>query len=436
MVVTHTDRCVGTPKRKVDPAHSGDTGMVTHRRPVIIGTLLVAILAATPLFAQPVRPSIPTGPTGEVNERWAPWLGCWELVDEDAGSAFMRDLTEVLERAAQRRPRRPVGDVEVCVAPDADRGGVTLTTTVVGKPVLQESIAADGIERPFTESDCRGRQRAEWSANRQRIFSRAELTCTGQAPRTVSGFAMMESTDTWLDIQVVEIGGRASTRVRRYRPSPARAGATRSADAGMAASPLTTQDVIEASAKLPARAVEAALIETDARFILNGRRLIELDAAGVADEVTDLMVALSFRDQFIVDRGVRGGGYSTGSAWADPYLWSYYYAPFAYPHLGYYDPYYYNGPGYVIIDPGPSQPVGPQPGGTGRVVDGRGYTRVRPREPVRVEAGGRSTKSGTSDPSGGSSSSGGSSGGASPQGYSGGGSSGGCGRTAQPRPPR
>jgi hypothetical protein len=401
--------------------------MTSHRRAEIIGAALACTLAAGPLQAQPPAESSAQGRTSEVDSRWDPWLGCWALVDEDATSALFTDLLDAIDEARDRRSIRPVQDVQVCVAAAPQAGGVTLTTTVGSQQALQETIVADGTDRPFTEADCRGRQRAEWSSNGQRLFSHAELSCTGQASRSVSGFAMMESGDTWLDIQVVEIGGRTSTRVRRYRSAAPRGDVAR-----RDATRLTIEDVIEASVKLPARAVEAVLIETNARFNLTGRRLIELDDAGVPDQVTDLMVALTFRDKFIVDRGTRGGGgYGGGSAWIDPYSWSYYYAPFAYSYLGYYDPYYYYGPGYIIVDPGPS-PIEPQPSGTGRVVDGRGYTRVRPREPVPSDGGGRLTGSG----SGGSDSSGGgSSGGASPQGYSGGGSSGGSGRTAQPRPP-
>jgi hypothetical protein len=76
-----------------------------------------------------------------------------------------------------------------------------------------------------------------------------------------------------------------------------------------------------------------------------------------------------------------------------------------------------------------------------RVVNGAGYTRVRPRQPVPmpVTAGGvvdRSGGSGGTSNGGSSGGSSGGSGGASTGGYSSGGASGGSsGRTAVPRPP-
>jgi hypothetical protein len=407
--------------------------MRSERRLELIGTgLLLCLVFASPVGTQQVTPVAAQA----TDARWTAWLGCWELVDEDLTAARLAGL-DAIDAAGERRSTSRPRDVEVCVTPAEQGAGVKLTTTVGSRRALEEILIADATERPFSEGDCRGWQRAEWSKNVPRLFTRAELTCAGQPPRTVAGFAMMESLDTWLDIQVVETAGRVSTRVRRYRPIASESAPARRAAARTAAGPLTIGDVIEASAKLPARAVEAALIETDARFNLTGQRLIELDDAGVADEVTDLMVALSFRDRFVVDRGARGGASGGFSGWSDPFLYSYYYAPFAYSYLGYFDPYYYNGPGYIIIDPDEGGSVDPQPSGAGRVVDGRGYTRVRPRETSPGNAGGSPTgSSGQSTSSGGSGgSSSGSSGGVSTQGYSGGGSSGG-GRTAQPRPPK
>jgi len=149
----------------------------------------------------------------------------------------------------------------------------------------------------------------------------------------------------------------------------------------------------------------------------------------VADSIVDLMVALSYPERFQIERPVSTAsmpsdyGYgiydSYGAMWPfylDSMFWPSYYSPFAYRYWGSYDPYYFPGAGYVAIEPGETGPVA---SGQGRVVDGRGYTRVRTRapEPVRVSGGGVSN---------GTTSSGGSSSGGS-------GSSGG--RTAVPRPP-
>jgi hypothetical protein len=90
----------------------------------------------------------------------------------------------------------------------------------------------------------------------------------------------------------------------------------------------------------------------------------------------------------------------------------------------------------IIIDPGDGGM--PAASGDGRVVDGRGYTRIRRNEPdpaIRVSnADGNGGRGSSSTGSGNSGSSAGTSG-VSSGGYSSGGASGGGGRTAVPRPP-
>jgi hypothetical protein len=148
-------------------------------------------------------------------------------------------------------------------------------------------------------------------------------------------------------------------------------------------------------------------------------------------------VAQSFPSKFVVERNTSGGG-SWGmsgfdSMWpyySDPFFYTSYYAPFGYRYWGSYDPYYFQGPGFVVVNP---QPV--QPDSNGRVVDGRGYTRVRPNVPTPASGSGWT---GASEASGGSSGSSGSGGSVSGSGYSSGGSGGGGGggaRTAVSRPP-
>ena len=167
---------------------------------------------------------------------------------------------------------------------------------------------------------------------------------------------------------------------------------------------LSIADVIEANGKVVPEALQAALVEVKRGFELNGKGLIALDEAGVPDSIVDLMVALSFPKRFVVERNTSGGGggyWGTSgfdSMWpyyADPFFYISYYAPFGYRYWGGYDPYYFQGPGFVIVDPSPS-PI--QPSGDGRVVDGRGYTRVRRSEPEAINGppGSRGSNSGTS----------------------------------------
>jgi hypothetical protein len=129
----------------------------------------------------------------------------------------------------------------------------------------------------------------------------------------------------------------------------------------------------------------------------------------------------------------RAGGASVLLEW-DAEIPSFPYSPFGYRSWGYYDPYYYRGPGVIIINPGDGGDV--QPSGDGRVVDGRGYTRIRRNQPepaTRTGSGGSSR--GTSSTSDGNSGSSSGTSGVSSGGYSSGGASSGSGRTAVPRPP-
>lgn len=412
---------------------------------VVALAVWVSIAASTPAGAEPpAQSAAPPAASGY----WSLWAGCWILTDEatDEGDTPMARLFGLpAPRTGGDAPAR------VCVTSDAP-AAATLTTTMGDRPVLTETIVADATERPLTDLDCRGWQRNEWSARGPRLYASAEVTCGDHAVRRVSGLSMMMAGPTWIDIQMIESDGQKSLRVRRYRRAPDPVGtittpARRAAAQGLNRR-LSIADVTEASSKVAPEAIQAALIELKSGFDLKSQQLIELDRAGVSRGVIDLMVALSYPQRFVVDRPVSGGGgvASWGAfdafdpAWqyyGHPYLWTSLYAPFGYRYWGYYDNYYFNGPGFVRINPGGgtgSDTI--EPSGDGRVVDGRGYTRVRRADPVTDVATGDGRGWGshsTGSSNGGSSGSGSGSSGVSTGGYSGGGAGGG--RTAQPRPP-
>jgi uncharacterized membrane protein YgcG len=373
----------------------------------------------------------------QVDPRWAPWIGCWQLVDESVRQTATGDGT-----------RSNADEARVCVGPADEVAGVSLSTLIENQSVLEQTIVADGADHPVDEAGCRGEQRADWSRTGDRLFSHAELACADEGPRRVSGLAMVTD-GTWIDIQAIDIGGREHIRVRRFSRSADQTGVgaapiqAASLAPRLGAGKLTLDDVKEVSGRLSPRVVEAALVETNASFDLNSRALIDLDEANVPESVIDLMVAMSFPNHFVVDRtrpqttSASIGASSLGpyslwpydAFWDSPYV-PYYYSPFGYAYWAGYGVPYYPITGYVTFDPVQPAPTA-ESTGSARLLNGVGYTQVRPRDPEPAlnsggsEAGGtRSTQTSGSD---------GSSGGASSSGYASGGSSSDTGRTAEPR---
>ena len=426
-------------------AHDLGRRALTVALMTLMSWCLLGVASAAPGGASVGQPAVPA------DSPWLPWLGCWQLVEETAARTGQ---PEGMSRFADR--------VVVCLTPStADTGGVEVTTIADGEPVLVETLLADGARHSVEETACTGWRRSTWSGDRARLFARAELACDDhdEEARRVSGVGLMTSSTTWLDIQLVSSGGRGEVTVRRYR----RASESTTVDAGATLLPadvldraliaarlastaeLGVDDVIEAGSAVDPAVVEAMLVETRASFALNRRALLRLDDSGVPAEVIDLMVALSFPDEFVVERppartaasfGGRGGGFvDPFSPYGFDRWYPYYASPFGY-YYGWspYNSLYYLGPAasYVIV---PDALDGRSPG---RVYRGRGYSQIGVREPTtdrrarrRAVPGGTT---GTTAEAGGGGSAGTSgssgSGRATPGGYTRGGSSG---RTARPR---
>ena len=397
-----------------------------------------------------------------VDQRWRPWLGCWQLVEE---TGALPQLAGALPSFADR--------VLVCVTPAAAATDVVVRTLADGEAVLEETLSADGVEHPVDQAECRGRRRIAWSDDGERLFTRAELSCSDQDARRVSGVGLMTDGRTWLDLELVEAGQRAAVSVRRYRRAGdvttlSAAGPTltaallaqaRAAAGRTGAADLTIDDVIGAATAVEPAVLEAMLVETDTMFDLDGRTLIRLDDGGVPDEVIDLLVALSFPDEFAVQRpgaptaawgGGGGGGFvdmwsGFGSGYRSWY--PYYAAPFGY-YYGWspYSAYGWSPYGSLYPwDPINSYSVGPSVVGPesdrprGRVYEGYGFTRLAPgtgdgerrAQPRGTGAGATSGGSRSGAPSSASGSGGGGRGRVSSQGFTrSGGSSSSGGRSA------
>ncbi len=389
--------------------------------------ILLIVGLALPVAAQNPggAPEAAPAGAGNLDARWLPWMGCWQLAEEQIAAA--PEGAEFPER------------MEVCIAP-ADAGdGATLTARGDGEVLMQRELVSDGTQRPVTEGDCSGWERREWSADGRRLFTRTEIRCGSEPPRHMSGISLLLNRSTWVDIQGIAVDDRRHVEIRRYRPAPtdeerdARLPATPGGlrDARQAiAGPLTLSNVREAAARADSHVIEALLTESQPRLSLDSRTLIELDDAGVDGSVIDLLVALAYPERFVVERRTsRSGGGSSVGGWGwgglgGAYSPIYYgsamygmYAPWGYG--GYwYDP-MWSGYGYRrggVVD-------APETVSQTRAVEGRGFTRVQPRSAVaRAGSGDGGGSGGSATPRT-----------ARPRGGSGGGVSSGGGRTGGTR---
>ena len=89
-------------------------------------------------------------------------------------------------------------------------------TVLNGDSVLDEIVAADGTARTGEDGSCRSTRRAEWSRSGRQLFTRGTVSCEGQPERTITGLSLVMPGPIWVDVQMAEVRGNRSVRVRRY----------------------------------------------------------------------------------------------------------------------------------------------------------------------------------------------------------------------------
>jgi hypothetical protein len=342
---------------------------------------VTAVLLAAPLQA--------STPPGAVQGDWTAWYGCWVAVESESG------VTPV-----------------VCVLPGADASTARIATIEDGRISEETVVRADGVARPIEEGGCSGAESAFFSEDGRRVFTRAELGCSGLG-RLSTGVLAMISPDEWVDAQAMTVNGQHAVRTMRYRAArsseiPAWVAADLPRDQALAqevarldaSRPLEIADVAEATRHVAAPAVEALLAARQHGFGLNAAKLMELRDSGVPTSTIDVMVALSYPARFAVaqdDRraGVRSDGdVNAARSWVescydDPFYsarrsgcytsrYGYGYSRrgglYGYSPYGY-DPYGWNyGTRPVIVIVQPDGDGSSDSGGA--VVKGRGYTRT------------------------------------------------------------
>lgn len=243
--------------------------------------VLIPIAAA--LVAIPVQTS--AAPADD----WSAWYGCWRAVDSADGAAPL-----------------------VCVLPGEDAASVRIATIEDGMIAEETVVRADGVARPIEDGGCSGSERAFFSADGRRIFTRAELACNGLG-RLSTGVLAMTSEAEWVDAQALTVNGQHAVRTIRYRAAaasevPAWVATELPQDQQLAqqtarldaSTPLSIDAVVEASQHVAAPALEALLAERQQGFGLNADKLAQLAEQGVAKSTIDVMVALSYPAKFAV----------------------------------------------------------------------------------------------------------------------------------------
>lgn len=283
-------------------------------------------LTGAPLLVLVLATNVPAAPGIQQDDGWLAWVGCW-------------------------KPDGDTSDTRLCVVPAGN--GVRMVTLVAGKVETESRLIADGQVHPIDQEGCKGTERAVWSADRQRVFVRSDLTCGTTITRKVTGVFALVSAKEWISVQGVTSGSTTGTRMVRYveaQPASLPADIAQALQSNRlaretarysATSLLDLNDVREALANVDTRVVEDWLMTVAQPFDLDGRKLVELADAGVPSSVIDVLVAVSNPDHFAVNDRIdeedyfreprRRGGVS---CWDASYA-GYPYDPFGYRYGGY-----------------------------------------------------------------------------------------------------
>lgn len=321
----------------------------------------------------------------DYNSHWLPWIGSWQLVSDAEDTSALKD------------------QYLLTTSPGGDGKSVIMKGSREGQELFEEKIEADGVRRSIEKDGCEGWQSYEWSGTGKRLLFQGESDCPGNLHQSSSGISLFDGNGDWLDIQLLQSGEEKTITIRRYRSVDADAIAPGRATADLArvarvyaGTDFTIDEIIELSGKVAPEVLEAALVELHKPFPINSKEIVRLADSGVPTQIVDLMVALSFPDEFVVERTSisrvekHGPRQVYRKFWPHDYCWSCfhpmfpwlcgasiyayydywyldrYYWPGWYYYSWWYPGYYYGGSGYGVT--------------TGRLVKGHGYTQVYPND--------------------------------------------------------
>lgn len=358
------------------------TARIILRNLILFGVALVFSMGVAPESRALDQPD--TGSYKNLDARWLPWIGSWQMVSVNATENTVKD------------------QYLFTISPSGDSGNsITMKGFHDEKVLSRETIITDGMRHPLTNDKCTGWYTYSWSETGKRLLLKSESNCQGELQRLISGMSIIDDTGEWVDIQLLQNGKGKAVTIRRYRnvdnASVGPGGINEATPAfarSSAGSNFSISEIIELSAKVEPEVLEAALLELRKPFPINSKQLEHLADSKIPSEIIDLMVALSFPDDFTVERMtispvqrpidlVMGYPVDTDVCWDDDYpFFPWHWRPFIdspcdYWYMGWdagfgwYYPYrwhtYFGGEGHGID--------------IGRLVEGRGYTRVQPNVP-------------------------------------------------------
>jgi hypothetical protein len=243
--------------------------------------------------------------------RWNAYVGCWEPAATPSGV-----------RASL-----------LCIVPTQGASAVDLVTITDGKEAAREHIDASGAHVANTRDGCTGWESAQWARDGERVYLKADYTCPGGVRQMSTALIALSANGDLMDVQGLKAGRNNGVRVTQYREAndpgtlpadiaSAVGSRTMAVDAARvgASAPVSTDNVIDASAHLDAPVVEAWLANRGEEMSVDAKELEVMAKRGVPSDVIDVLVALSYPDRFAVAPSAAGGNGPYGDAVAPSQL--------------------------------------------------------------------------------------------------------------------
>jgi len=341
----------------------------------------------------PASEQTDTGNYENLDARWFPWIGSWQLLSNKVNTKESSSEKEYL----------------LTITPGSSENSIIMKGYRGDEILVEEEMIADGLRHPLKDKKCSGYYMYSWSETGKRLLLESESNCPGDPQSRISGMSIIDDNRDWLDIQLLQKGTDKNVSIRKYRNidsddsvisgrfNPGQISISRIA----AGKNFSISEIIELSSKVEPEVLEVALLEIRKPFPINSKQLVNLSDSGVNSRVIDLMVAFSFPDKFTVEQETislaRANEMTGQMSRYNDFRNIYLYYPYDYPFLPWhwtsYYPYWSYGYGYsylgwYLMDGSYYYPLWTYPpiyyyGGGGEpvrdggtMIKGRGYTRI------------------------------------------------------------